>query len=230
MRKRRFFVAVSTVTLLLAPGAFGEPPAGSAAAPAGSATPHGGPPGRARPGERPRHPGPDREHGPDRDGGGPPGRAGGRHFRAMQDDLRERFRAEKPDKEELKKKIAEWHEARDDRRRDHRARLMSRWGKTLAKADVNDELRLHARRTARLARMEEVAATEKAGDARAKLLERIEKLRKAEDERHKRAMERLASGAAPVASGAAAGSAAPATPPAAPSAAPTPAASAGGTP
>ena len=242
MPQRRLIFAVGTVTLLAASVALGEPPAGSAPHPPHSGPPgqHGGPPGRphgmdARPGAssgdharggpfgRPdRDDDGDSDRAGDRKRDGGPGegdRRGRRHFRAMWDDLRDGFRSPNPNKDELKKKLEEWRAARDDRRKDHRARLMSRYGNALGKPDVNSELRRHGERLARLARMEEVVGTEKTGDERQKLLDRIDKLRKYENDRHQRAMERLTSGsAAPTPSGIASAPAAAASAPAAPAA------------
>jgi hypothetical protein len=94
--------------------------------------------------------------------------------------------------------------------------LITRWGSSLSKPSATEELQLHARRLARLQRMEELVATERKGDERSKLLDKIDKLREHENQRHERAMQRLASGqAAPAASAAAAASAAPVPSPAA---------------
>jgi hypothetical protein len=186
---------------------------------------HGGPLGRP---DRDGDGDGDREHkGGDRNRDGGPGggeRHDRHHFRGMWDDLHDGFRSPNTNKDELKKKLEEWRAARDDRRKEHRARLMSRHGSALGKPEVSAELRVHAQRMARLARMEEIAGTEKTGDDRQKLLDKIDKLRKQENDRHERAMDRLtAGGAAPTPSGIAS------APAAAASAPPAPAASAGGT-
>lgn len=247
MPQRRLIFVVGSVTLLAASVAFGDPPAGGAPRPPHSGPPggppgrargmdarpgpsgeheHGGPPGAS---SAPGHRGHDhdgdgddeRGRGRDRDrDGGPPGdgeRGGRRHFRGMWNDLHEGFRSGKPNKDELKKKLDEWHAARDERRKDHREHLISRWGKALHKPDVTSELRRHSERMARLARMEEIVGTEKTGAERQKLLDRIDKLRNNENERHQKAMERLSSASgAPAPSGVASAPAAAASAPAAP--------------
>jgi len=139
------------------------------------------------------------------------------HFRGLGAELRKKFREGKPNQAELKKSIEEWRAARDERRRERQQALAARWGSALGQPSVENELTLHARRMAHLQRMEEVIATEKTGAARQKLLDRVDKLRERENERHDNALKRLASrgaaaapsarpdvsGAAPAASGSA---------------------------
>jgi len=115
------------------------------------------------------------------------------HFRGMGAELRKKFREGKPNAAELKKSIEQWRAARDDRRRERQQALAARWGTALGQPNVANELTVHARRMAHLQRMEEVVAVEKTGAARQKLLDRVEKLRELENQRHERALSRLAS-------------------------------------
>jgi hypothetical protein len=73
--------------------------------------------------------------------------------------------------------------------------LRQRWGHSMAKDDVKAELERHARRLARLQRLEIVAATERSGAPRERLIDRLGKLRDLENTRHERAMKTLVPGA-----------------------------------
>lgn len=107
----------------------------------------------------------------------------------------------------MKERLDKWKAAREERRQDRQKWLLSRWGQQARKPDVLSELRVHAQRLARLSRLEELAGTERTGEARQRLLERIDKLRERENQRHDRAMQRLTqagptpSAAAPASSG-----------------------------
>lgn len=179
------------------------PPAGAAAAP-GSAVPPTGSAGHSH--------------------GRGPGEHGGLRFHMMTPEMREKMREKKFDPEQFKKQVAEWKESREKRREEQRKALIQRWGAAVAKPTVADELRLHAKRLARLQRFEELIATDKQGDARTRMLDRVQKMREQEDQRHERAMQRLANEASPAAPAAASGGVAPA---AAPAASPAPATSGG---
>ena len=124
-----------------------------------------------------------------------------------------------PHPEELKKKLEELRTLRDDRRHEQRAFLHRRWGHDVGKPVAKDELERHARRLARLQRLEVLAATERTGDARKRLIARIEQLRALEEKRHEEAMKKLLPDAPPaVASAEPGGSAASPEAPAAASA------------
>lgn len=142
-----------------------------------------------------------------------------RHERALtlSHDIREQLKNGNPHPAELKKQLEELQSMREDRRRDQRMSLQRRWGRGIRSPEVKDELERHARRLARLQRLEVVAATERAGDGRKKLIARIEALRTQEDKRHEEAMKKLVPDAPPAADASTApgGSA---TPPAAPAA------------
>ena len=86
------------------------------------------------------------------------------------------------------------------------AEARAKWGDTLKKPGVKEEMKLHARRLARLRRMAKLAnaAKKDAVEKRAKTL--IEK----EKSRHEKKMEELKAAAAPAGSGSAPAPAAPA--------------------
>jgi myosin heavy subunit len=135
-------------------------------------------------------------------------------------EVAEALKSGNPHPEELKKKLEELRSLREDRRHEQRAFLHRRWGRDAFKPEAKDELERHARRLARLQRLEVIAATERTGDARKRLIARIEQLRALEEKRHEEAMKKLVPDAPP----AAAASAELGSPSAAPAAPPTPSA------
>jgi len=139
--------------------------------------------------------------------GGPRG-----EFRTAMQELHADLRAGKIKPAEVKERLAKLRDDAKDRRKAHREALKERWGDTLAKANVREELKHHARRTAFLNRALILAETERKGQDKDKLIERIEKLIAKENERHSKAMERIKSGQPGTA---AAANAAPGTTPAA---------------
>jgi len=155
--------------------------------------------------------------------GGPRGR-----FMSGLAKLRAELREGKLKPAEVKERLAKLKDDAKDRRKAHREALKEKWGDTLAKPNVREELRHHARRMAFLNRALIVAETEKKGADKDKLVARIEKLIEKENERHDKAMERIKSGpTTPAAANPTPGaSAAPAATTAAP-AAPAPAEKAG---
>jgi hypothetical protein len=166
----------------------------------------GGPEGRHE-GPEGKHEGPDGKH----EGGSPEERW--HHWDA---DLHAGFRDRHLKPEAVKQKIEEWRAARGERRREHVEAIRAHWGQALGRPEVVAELKRHALRMATLGRIEELAATERTGDARTRVLDRVEKLRTRENERHERAMQKLAAGgAAPGPSGSAAPTPAPSAAPAA---------------
>lgn len=147
------------------------------------------------------------------------------HSRMLSNQIAEQLRNGNPRPDELKKQLEEFKALQADRRADQRALLHRRWGQAVQKPDVKDELERHARRLARLQRLEVVVATERTGDQRKRLIERIERMRTQENTRHEEAMKKLVpEGAAPADASAVA---APAAPSAAPIAPVAPAASGG---
>ncbi|HYQ43561.1 MAG TPA: hypothetical protein VER11_16380 [Polyangiaceae bacterium] len=153
--------------------------------------------------EHPEHPGmPDRDggampgmHAEERDGG-PPGHRGYKNaVRELYQDLKDG----KVKKDELKTKLAQLQETRDERRKEHREDIGKRWGSTLAKPPARDELKLHARRMAMLNRAL-VLAQEDTKPDKDKTLDRISKLIDKENARHERAMTHIQSQTAATAS------------------------------
>ncbi|MFZ5891346.1 MAG: hypothetical protein ACOY0T_09870 [Myxococcota bacterium] len=96
-----------------------------------------------------------------------------------------------PNAEALKRKLEAFAQTRDERRRERRTILSHRWGASAERAEVREELVRHARTQARLERLRLVAATERSGVRRQRLLERIERLSKLESQRHERTMQAL---------------------------------------
>jgi hypothetical protein len=127
-------------------------------------------------------------------------------------DLFAELKAGKLKKGELKDRLGELKEQRDERMKEHREELKTRFGAALAAPSAREELEHHARRMAKLDRAMVLAETEVTKD-KDKLKERIQKLIDKENARHEAALEKLKA-AQPAAGAAAAAPAAPATPPA----------------
>ena len=123
-------------------------------------------------------------------------RAAGRghsELRALRDELK----AGKVKKEELEARLTKLRDTNRERQENHRAALKARWGENLAKAEAQQELKLHERRMARLNRILLLAQTEKKGKDAEKLSERIEKLVDQENARHEKRMAQISGAAAP---------------------------------
>jgi hypothetical protein len=99
--------------------------------------------------------------------------------------------------EDLRAKLKELQEHPDDMRRERRRHLHARWGATALDPRAKPELEQHARRMARIRRMQFVAATERTAEKRAELLERLSRLRDLERGRHERALQAIAAGKSP---------------------------------
>jgi hypothetical protein len=84
---------------------------------------------------------------------------------------------------------AERKKQRESRRAEAREKAKAKWGDELKKPPVREELRRHARRMARLARIKEIA-TEKKNEARVK---KADELMERERARHQKRMEQLTS-------------------------------------
>lgn len=144
-----------------------------------------------------------------------PGRRG---MRELFDELKQG----KLKKGDLKDRLGELKEHREDRAKEHREALKARFGAALATPAAKEELEHHARRMAKLDRAMVLAETEVTKD-KDKLKERIQKLIDKENTRHEAAMDRFKSAGTPTSGAAAAAAAAPGTPapgtPAAPAAA-----------
>jgi len=112
-------------------------------------------------------------------------------FKSAVAELRERQAQGKLSKDELKKELAALRETRKERRQQHGEALKARWGNHLAQPAMQQELRHHERRMAKLERMSLLAETERKGAAKDKLVARIQKLIEQENERHERKMKVL---------------------------------------
>lgn len=185
------FPTTLALVLLVAAPAFADPPDGPGRANGPNRPFHGGPRGMPSGIASQVPPGPSAEG---RFHGHGHGEHAGPGFHFMTAEMREKLRDKKFDPAEFKKQLAEWKEAREKRREEQRKMLISRWGAAIVKPTVAGELRLHAQRLARLQRFEELIATEKKGDERVRLLDRVQKMREREDSRHERAMQRLSQG------------------------------------
>jgi hypothetical protein len=82
-------------------------------------------------------------------------------------------------------------------RRERRRSLHARWGEAALGPKAKEELTLHARRMAKIRRMQFLAVTERKGEKRTLLLERLARLKDLERGRHERAMQALVSGQEP---------------------------------
>lgn len=226
MRKQQLALRALGLATMLGIGA-----AHAGDAPAGSAAPGKGkpPPGEARadkgehgkPG-KPDHAdptgkdadkakGPDGDKGPDKDKAHDGHGAGRRGMRALFAELK----GGKLKKDELKARLTELRERREDRAKEHREELKARYGAALGSPAAREELEHHARRLARLNRAMVLAETEVVKD-KDKLKERIQKLLDKENARHQQAMDRFKANTPPGAGAAApSASAAPEAPPAA---------------
>lgn len=117
-----------------------------------------------------------------------------RHERARQldDEIHADLKKKDVDVTALRAKLDEYKNLRRDRQRDQRLALHRRYRMALGLPPVKAELELHARRSARLFRMETLIATERKGPEREKLLARVSALREQENQRHEREMDKLA--------------------------------------
>ena len=105
--------------------------------------------------------------------------------REDQKDAREEKREEKKDAQEAKHD--QRAETRKDRREAHKREVSQRWGAVLKVPEAAAELKVSARRMARLTRARAVAVEAGKTD----LVERADKLIARENERHTSAMERI---------------------------------------
>jgi hypothetical protein len=151
--------------------------------------------------------GPDKDKGPDKDRG--PDKARHGHGPRGLHELWTELKAGKLKKDELKERLSQLRERREERATEHRQELKARFGAVLAAPAARAELEHHARRMAKLNRAMVLAETEVTKD-KDKLKERIQKLIDKENARHQQAMDRFRPGTPDAAS-----AAAPAVPPAA---------------
>jgi hypothetical protein len=113
-------------------------------------------------------------------------------FRGGQADIAEAFRKHRPSQEELKSAMAAAHENAKVRREARMLEVRQRFGAdVLARREVFEELRVHARRMAFLNRAKLVATTELEEPKRTKALARIDKLTAIEQSRHQARIAKL---------------------------------------
>jgi hypothetical protein len=96
----------------------------------------------------------------------------------------------------LREKVQEMRDNADEMRRERRRAAFARWGELAVDPKAKPELERHGRTLARIRRLQFLAATERKGEARSVLLERLARARDLERGRHERAMEALRSGSA----------------------------------
>lgn len=99
-------------------------------------------------------------------------------------DAKKDVKEAKKDLHEARQKL---RDSRKDRREELRKDIKDKWGDLVKKPKVHSELELHARRMARLNYMEYVAKD----NDKDKIVERIQKMREREKDRHEKRMEAL---------------------------------------
>ncbi len=119
----------------------------------------------------------------------------GSGFHGGQAEIAEAFRKHRPSPEELKSAMTAARENAKARREARMLEVRQRYGAdALARREVFEELRVHARRMAFLNRAKLVATTELEEPKRAKALARIDKLTAIEQARHDARIAKLRSG------------------------------------
>jgi hypothetical protein len=118
-------------------------------------------------------------------------RAEGRTARARERAFDAALRTPEVAEDKVREKMKEMHEHADEMRRERRRALHARWGETALSAAAKAELERHGRNLASIRRLQYLAVTERQGEARAALLERLARARDLERGRHERAMEGL---------------------------------------
>jgi hypothetical protein len=102
---------------------------------------------------------------------------------------REEAREKREDGKEAHEEVGEKGGDRAERRKHRIEQLRKMWGDSLSVPAVREEIKMHARRMARLRRMKELAVEAK----KTKVVERIDSLITKEEDRHKKHMETLKS-------------------------------------
>jgi len=116
----------------------------------------------------------------------------GSAFHGGQGDIAEAFRRHRPNQEEVKAAMMAAHENAKGRRDARMLEVRQRFGPmVLARREVFEELRVHARRMAFLNRAKLVATTELEEPKRTTALARIDKLTTAENTRHEQQIAKL---------------------------------------
>ena len=118
-------------------------------------------------------------------------RAEGRTARARERAFDSALRTPEVAEDKVREKMKEMHEHADEMRRERRRALHARWGESALSAAGKAELERHGRNLASIRRLQYLAVTERRGEQRAALLERLARARDLERGRHERAMEAL---------------------------------------
>jgi hypothetical protein len=124
-------------------------------------------------------------------------RAEGRAARARERAFDAALRTPEGTEDDVREKMKEMQEHADEMRRERRRAIHARWGETALSAAAKAELERHGRNLASIRRLQYLAATERKGEERAALLERLARARNLERGRHDRAMNALKGPAEP---------------------------------
>lgn len=114
-----------------------------------------------------------------------------RQLEQLKHDIDAELTKENPDKALLEQKEAEYAAARADRSRDRQRAIRRRWGALADRDDVKRELERHAKTRARIERLKFLAATERTGAVRTRLMERLKRVAELENEKYERNMQEL---------------------------------------
>lgn len=126
------------------------------------------------------------------DGGGDAGAARRHGYDNALRELYQELKDGKVKKEDLKAKLAQLQDTREQRRKEHQEDVGKRWGAALAQPPAREELKVHARRLALLNRALVLAQADTKPD-KDKTIERISQLIDKENARHDKAMSRFQS-------------------------------------
>jgi hypothetical protein len=118
-------------------------------------------------------------------------RAEGRKARARERAFEAALKNPETAEEAVREKMKEMQEHSQEMRRERRRALHARWGAVAESAAGKAELERHGRTLARIRRLQFLAVTERSGEARATLLERLARAHDLERGRHERAMQAL---------------------------------------
>ncbi len=135
-----------------------------------------------------------------------PDRASGRAVRQRERAFDEAVKDPDGKGAEIAARMQDLRESSAEVRRERRRVLHARWGEAALDPKAKEELTVHARRMAKIRRMQFLAVTERQGEKRTLVLERLARLKDLERGRHERAMQALV-GDKPVAKPAPSGSA-----------------------
>ena len=107
-----------------------------------------------------------------------------RHVGKLKAEIERELAQETPNRELLQKKLEELAESRAERGRARKLVLSHELGPSAQQPEVRRELERHARAVARLERIKYLAATERSGASRKRLLERVARMSELEERRH----------------------------------------------